>query len=338
MHGLYVHHWPLPGDTFARGAGGFDLSFDSLRIWDSNSWEKDRWIERVRSESLPQKKSPPPPSEDEDGKDLKGVKVKVKEGKENIKDGFKVWDSPSPTDQVVAFDNSLFLGPIMFPPIDLSPASAPLEPSLAGEGTSWISIGQHLHFTPHLERIANEYLMSIFQVSTPSKIPPFISVHLRRGDFEQFTGAYTSLEKYSSALDRLLPRLQARLDDPNSFSGPSRGAFNPRQSKLKAKDYEVLCTTDEKSDSPFVKEVLKKGWKIVDHSEETGFDTKGKLGGWYPTLVDMKILSMGKSFVGTDRSEFPPDLFGASGKELTIRFRLVGNYFRYLYSFGRVEG
>jgi len=230
----------------------------------------------------------------------------VKEGKENIKDGFKVWDSPSPTDQVVAFDNSLFLGPIMFPPIDLSPASAPLEPSLAGEGTSWISIGQHLHFTPHLERIANEYLMSIFQVSTPSKIPPFISVHLRRGDFEQFTGAYTSLEKYSSALDRLLPRLQARLDDPNSFSGPSRGAFNPRQSKLKAKDYEVLCTTDEKSDSPFVKEVLKKGWKIVDHSKETGFDTKGKLGGWYPTLVDMKILSMGKSFVGTDRSEFFP--------------------------------
>jgi len=293
MHGLYVHHWPLPGHTFARGAGGFDLSFDSLRIWDSSPSAKDDWINKVRQEFLPQKKLPQDPE-----------KELVKEGgKDNMKDGFHTHDAPSPTDQVVAFDNSLFLGPIMFSPLDLSPSTSPLEPTLAGEGTSWTSIGQHLHFTPHISSIANQYLMSIFSVSSPSQIPPFISIHLRRGDFEEFTGSYTSLDKYSLALSRLIPRLQSRLSSPSSFSGPSRLSFHPK-SKLPASEYPVLCTTDESSSSPFIQEVLKKGWKIVDHSQETGFGTKENLGGWYPTLVDMKILSMGKGFVGTDRSTY----------------------------------
>lgn len=303
MHGLYVHHWPLPGSGMARGAGGFDLSFDALRIWDSDVWAKDRWIERVRREFLPQQQR-----KDAEGHDLGELSLEDEEAREkNMKEGFAPRESPNPTDQIVAFDNSLFLGPIMFAPIDLSPASAPLEPSLAGEGTSWIEIGQHLHFTDLVESRATAYLVDLFAVSDPSEIPPFITVHLRRGDFAEFTGAYTDLEKYTSALSRLVPRLQARLDDPTSFSGPSRHAYRPpprprsRHGVVAAKDYAIVATTDEASDSPFVQKVRQLGWKVVDHER---FATKETFGGWWPTLLDCAILARGRSFVGTDRSTY----------------------------------
>ncbi|GAA5906303.1 O-fucosyltransferase family protein [Sporobolomyces salmoneus] len=298
MHGLYVHHWPLPGSGFARGAGGFDLSFDALRIWDSDSWQKDRWIEKVRREYLPQQQW-----KDKEGKELEEIPIEnEEERKKNIKDGFTPRESPSPTDQMVAFDNSLFLGPIMPPPIDLSPDDAPLEPSLAGEGTSWQEIGQYLRFTPLVESRATSYLLQLFSVSKPSQIPPFITIHLRRGDFAEFTGAYTDLEKYTSALSRLLPRLQARLDNSTSYSGPSRNAFRPPpHSRLPATEYSIVATTDESSSSPFVQKVKALGWKVVDHDE---FKTKETFGGWWPTLLDCAILARGRSFVGTDKSTY----------------------------------
>ncbi|GAA5933945.1 O-fucosyltransferase family protein [Sporobolomyces koalae] len=297
MHGLYVHHWPLPGAGMARGAGGFDLSYDALKIWDSDTWRKDRWIEQVRREWLPQEKR-----KDKDGKELEELDLNDEDARRrNIKEGFTPRESPSPTDQMVAFDNSLFLGPIMFDPIDLSPDNAPLEPRLPGEGTSWAEIGQHIHFTPLVESRATEYLLRLFDVQRESQIPPFITVHLRRGDFEAFTGAYTGLDKYTAALERLLPRLQARLNNPDSFSGPSRAAFHPRSRKIPAAKYAVVATTDESSDSPFVAEVKSLGWKVVDHE---AFETKERLGGWWPTLLDMAILARGRSFVGTDRSTY----------------------------------
>ncbi|GAA5977471.1 hypothetical protein JCM5350_004698 [Sporobolomyces pararoseus] len=299
MHGLFVHHWPLPAKGFARGAGGFDLSFDALRIWDSSPWEKDRWIERVRREYLPQ----------QERKNSKGeviqeeIDVEDEEArKENIKVGFTPRESPAPTDQMVAFDNSLFLGPIMFPPINLSPDTEPLEPGLAGEGTSWSEIGQHLHFTPLVEQQATSYLLKLFEVEKEDDIPPFITIHLRRGDFKEFTGAYTDLEKYTTALDRLLPRLQSRLDNSTSFSGPGRTPYRHlSRSKLRASSYSIVATTDESSSSPFVQKVRELGWKVVDHEL---LKTKEELGGWWPTLLDCAILARGRSFIGTDKSTY----------------------------------
>lgn len=303
LHGLFVHHWPLPASGMARGAGGFDLSFDSLRIWDSDVWRKDRWIEKVRNEFLPQKIR----KSSEGGEEIldRELPLRDQEGRrKNLKDGFTPRESPAPQDQVVAFDNSLFMGPIMFNPLDLSPPDEPLEPGVPGEGTSWEEIGQHIHFTPLVEDRATSYLLKLFDVKEPSKIPPFITVHLRRGDFAEFTGAgYTDLAKYTSALSRLFPRLQARLDNPKSFSGPSRNSFkpDPKWSHLRASDYEIVATTDEPSSSPFLTEVKALGWKIVDHEL---FETKETFGGWWPTLLDMAILAKGRAFVGTDRSTY----------------------------------
>ncbi|GAA6059708.1 hypothetical protein JCM10212_000236 [Sporobolomyces blumeae] len=286
LHGIYVHHWPLP--PLARGAGGFDLAFDALKIFDNDVNYKNAWIDRVRREFLPQKPR-------EHG--LEEISVEDEKAREaNMKEGFDPRHAPAPDDQIVAFDNSLFLGPTMFPPIDL--ADDPVEPTVAGEGQSWIEVGQYLHFTDLVERRADEYLARLFGVKSIDHVPPFITVHLRRGDFAEFAG-YTDLDKYVAALDRVRTRLQARLDDPLGFSGPGRKNF--RSYGLKASEYAVVATTDERSDSPFVAQVKGLGWHVLDHER---FETKETFGGWWPTLLDMAVLARGKSFVGTERSTY----------------------------------
>ncbi|GAA6058009.1 hypothetical protein JCM3770_006644 [Rhodotorula araucariae] len=283
VHDIWIDHWPLP--PLARGLGGFDVAFDALRLFDFDVGAKQRWIERVQRESLPQK---PPANASEP---FTGDKTT------NVKSGFDPAHTAPPDDQVMCFDNTLFLGPVMFP--ELAITARPLEHTVPGEGLSWINVGQYLHFNERVERLADEYLMRLFDVSSPEKIPPFITIHLRRGDFKEFTG-FTALDKYVSALDRVRAALQARLDDPDGWTGPGRAAFR-RFGRMRAADYAVVTTTDERGDTPFVQEVRALGWKVLDHD---AFETKATLGGWWPTMLDGAILARGRSFVGTHASTF----------------------------------
>ncbi|BGP42713.1 hypothetical protein JCM10449v2_006725 [Rhodotorula kratochvilovae] len=283
VHDIWIDHWPLP--PLARGLGGFDVAFDALRLFDFDVGAKQRWIERVQRESLPQK-APANATEP-----FKGDKAK------NVKNGFDPAHAAPPDDQVMCFDNTLFLGPVMFP--ELAITARPLEHTVPGEGLSWINVGQYLRFNERVESLADEYLMRLFDVSTPEKVPPFITIHLRRGDFKEFTGL-TALDKYVAALERVRTALQARLDDPDGWTGPGRSAFR-RFGRLKAQDYAVVTTTDERGDTPFVQSVRKLGWKVLDHD---AFETKEKLGGWWPTMLDGAILARGRSFVGTHASTF----------------------------------
>ncbi|GAA6032966.1 hypothetical protein JCM8097_000073 [Rhodosporidiobolus ruineniae] len=282
LHDIWVQHWPLP--PLARGLGGFDLAFDALRVFDFDQWAKLDWLNRVQRDFLPQK----PLAEGQT--EFKGDKSK------NLKDGFDPVGSQVPTDQLMCFDNTLFLGPVMFP--ELPVTDKPLERSAPGEGLSWMNVGQHLRFNPTVEGHADDYLMRLFDVKSPSKVPPFITVHLRRGDFKDFAG-FTALEKYVAGLARVQAALQARLDDPDNWTGPGRRAF--KHFGLRADQYAVVATTDERGDSDFVKEVKALGWKVLDHD---AFETKEKLGGWWPTMLDATILARGRAFVGTDRSTF----------------------------------
>jgi len=283
LHDVWIDHWPLP--PLARGGGGFDVAFDALRLFDFDFGAKMRWIDKVRREAIPQKV----PKEPEEP--FKGDKAK------NLKDGFDTIKSKAPDHQIMCFDNSLFIGSVMFNEPALTPV--PLEPTVPGEGLDWIHAGQYMRFNERVERIADEYLMKLFNVNKPSNIPPFITIHLRRGDFKEFTG-FTALDKYVSALERVQAALQARLDDPDGWTGPGRAAFKTFRG-LAAKDYAVVTTTDERGDTPFVQEVRALGWKVLDHD---AFETKGTLGGWWPTMLDAAILARGRSFVGTHASTF----------------------------------
>ena len=59
-----------------------------------------------------------------------------------------------------------------------------MEPAVPGEGLSWRIAMRHIYFTKEVENVVDLYLMRLFKVRTTSRIPPFISVHLRRGDFK----------------------------------------------------------------------------------------------------------------------------------------------------------
>lgn len=282
LHDVWIDHWALP--PLLRGLGGFDIAFDALRMFDFDIGAKDRWINKVRDELLPQ--------QPEQTVSMDDPEARLK----NIKDGFWPKIAEPPTDQVMCFDNTLFLGPVMFH--EAFTGELPTEPGVPGEGTSWMEVGQYLRFNKHVETQADEYLMRLFDVATPARIPPFITIHLRRGDFKEFTG-FTPLEKYQEALARVQAALQRRLEDPYGWQGPGRAHF--RSHGIRAEQYAIVATSDEGKGSDFVKEVKALGWKVLNHEEQ---ETKEKLGGWFPTMLDAAILARGESFVGTDRSTF----------------------------------
>ncbi len=60
----------------------------------------------------------------------------------------------------------------------------------------------------------------------------------------------------------------------------------------------VLVTSDEQ-DKEWWEEVRLLGWFAIDHDKE---ETEKKYGKWYPVMIDVVAQSLGKGFVGTDRS------------------------------------
>lgn len=326
LHGIWVNHWPLPKQELARGLGGFDIAFDALRLFDFDVGRKQAWVDRVKNEMLPQKDPALPATATEE------------ERLANVKDGFRPRSATvEPNDQLMCFDNTLFLGPVMFGNTLTESKKGALEPTVPGEGLSWINVGQYIRFNSLVERRAAAYLRDLFDIESindyneddvrpakttdldveldeaesttarqrerrsrhqPATIPPFISIHLRRGDFQFFAG-FTPLERYTAAVDRVRARLQARLEDPHGWTGPGRKHFQSHG--IPASKYQVVVTTDEAPNSEFVQQVKALGWKVLDHYH---LNTKERFGGWWPTILDAAVLARGESFVGTDRSTF----------------------------------
>ncbi|KAK4048962.1 hypothetical protein OIO90_005597 [Microbotryomycetes sp. JL221] len=276
-HDIVPQYWPLPEIT--RAPGGYDLSFDGLKMFDFQ--DKTNWIQKVRDEQLPQRDN-----------SAKTVQQRV----DNMKDRFGPYTYDPPSDHLFCLDNSFFISPLQFP--DTVHDGLPLEPRIPGEGPAWNEVGQYLHFTESLELAAEEVLMDLFHVSKPSLIPPYISIHIRRGDFKDFTG-FTSLERYVAGLERVRARLQERLDDPLNWDGPGRKHF--KSYGISAAEYPIVATTDEAPDSDFVNQVKELGWNVIDHQ---AFGTEEKWGPWYASMLDAVILARGKSFVGTSASTY----------------------------------
>lgn len=303
MYGLQVQHWGLP-PTLARGWGGSDLAYDALKVFDFNQWEKIQWLRKSWEEYLPQTYTLPEPVEAPvvapSNSTVSRIIQKIGiDRSQNLKAGFSPRSFQPPTDQLLCLDNTLFLGPILFSE-PYPPSTIPLEPLIPGEGLSWTEIGQFTHFTPEVNSVVDRYLLHLFAATSIESIPPFISVHLRRTDFESFRGL-TTLESYSQAIAVVRHRLQTRLDHPNSWRGPSLTAFKviPGYS---AKEYAVVVTTDEPSESPFLNEVRKLGWKVIDHEERMTDAVFGNA--WWGMIIDAAVLARGRGFVGTDSSTF----------------------------------
>ena len=262
-------------------------------------------------------------------------------------DGFSRHSSPPPDPQLLCFDSTFFVGTannlqkVREENDDPAGEEVPYEVPRDYEGDAWRLVGQYIRFNDEIEELAESYLVDLFGIRGREYIPPFISMHIvrplsspavlddmdktekvsiqRRTDFAQARGLI-SIESYSSALSRLLVRLQKRIDDPDSWHGPSSHLANYHNS-LPASVYAVVVTTDEEMSSEFVREVKKIGWKVVDH-EKMG--TEDKYGGWYLPMIDGAILARGSGFVGTEWSTFSflavRKISLCSSVELILRF------------------
>ncbi|KAF8078913.1 hypothetical protein FPV67DRAFT_1663582 [Lyophyllum atratum] len=145
---------------------------------------------------------------------------------------------------------------------------------------AWRFVGRYLYWTPTIERLANQYVRRAIGTAEDQPTPPWIAIHVRRGDFGVFcgedpTGCYASLAVIARRVDEVKAELLRR--------------------KGISVDH-VIMTSDERNIT-WWEDVKARGWYGVDHSQ-----TADLLGAWYPVLIDAAIQSLGAGFVGTDRS------------------------------------
>ncbi|GAA6000105.1 O-fucosyltransferase family protein [Rhodotorula paludigena] len=285
-HNIIVQYWPLP-PTMARASELTAIWFEAFHEFDFDREAQSDWIAKVKKEELPQLDSPA---------QKQGNKTLSRH--ETIKPGFHPREDAEPDDRMLCLDTTFFTGSRI-----LKPAYIPdveLEPPRIYEGEGWTKAGQYLRFSSGVEKLADIYLTELFGVSHMRHVPPFISVHIRRGDFQSARGL-TSLEMYTDAVQRVRDKLNRRMDNPDGWTGA--GHEHQKYFRgVRGEDYAVVATTDEAPDSDFVRQLREElGWKVVDHE---AMNTVGELGAWYPTMVDAAILARGRGFVGTEWSTF----------------------------------
>ncbi|KAI5481598.1 hypothetical protein MNV49_002824 [Pseudohyphozyma bogoriensis] len=287
-HSIEVDYWALP--QMRAGSEGWNIWYNELLTFDLDERAREEWFSTLKREFIPQRQLPA-----DDKRKLEDLTDAEKRA--NMWPHFDPWHRPPPTDQLMCLDTTLFVGGhLMKPPY---PATVPSEKLRSYENEGWTEAGQYLFFNDHVEELADKYVLALFGVEKMEQVPPFITVHIRRGDFDTARGL-TSLDKYTDGVARVRKKLQSRIDDPDSWEGA--GKKNQRYFPgVNAVDYAVVATTDEKMDSPFVKDLFALGWYVLNHDK---MRTVEELGEWYPTIIDQCILSRGRGFVGTEWSTY----------------------------------
>ncbi|KAL6305618.1 hypothetical protein BKA93DRAFT_730716 [Sparassis latifolia] len=150
---------------------------------------------------------------------------------------------------------------------------------------SWRFVLKHFKWTENLQTLSREYLRRTLNVTEGELIPPYITLHARRGDFIGMCGSTPRDDCFPplSAFARRVAEVQEELREKHGIEARH-----------------VIMTSDEQ-DAAWWEGVAAQGWLRVDHD---GARTAEVYGNWYPVIVDAVIQSGGMGFVGTDSSTF----------------------------------
>jgi len=148
---------------------------------------------------------------------------------------------------------------------------------------AWRFVGQYARWNKKLEGIARAYIQRALGVEESDTMPPYIAVHVRRGDFGVPCGdkpdeCYPPFSDYERHVTEIIASLKLK------------GTTIP--------PHHVLVTSDERRTTWWA-QVDALGWRYTDHALEKTEDRYGK---WYPPLIDAVAQSMAVGFVGTDVS------------------------------------
>ncbi|KAJ6520711.1 hypothetical protein DFH09DRAFT_939625, partial [Mycena vulgaris] len=174
-----------------------------------------------------------------------------------------------PDEHLLCFDN-LYFGSTIQPheiQSDFSPA--------------WNVVGQHLHWKPFIEDLAQEYVRVAFGLDATATHPQYIAVHVRHGDFAGWCGTVPVSDCFAP-----LPAIARRVAEVRAALLASKKMTVER----------VIVTSDER-DPVWWAAVRAQGWAAPDHAQ-----TAKLYGKWYPVLVDAAIQSGALGLVGTDQS------------------------------------
>ncbi|KAJ7492380.1 hypothetical protein FB451DRAFT_1388779 [Mycena latifolia] len=147
---------------------------------------------------------------------------------------------------------------------------------------AWRYVGQHMRWTARLERLGDRYIRQALGVKEDDPIPPFVAVHVRHNDFEDWCEESITLSECFAPLPVIARRVREVQEE-----------IRERKSIEVA---HVIVTSDE-TNRTWWREVDKLGWLAPDHSR-----TQELYGNWYTILLDAIIQSKSAGFVGTARS------------------------------------
>ncbi|KAG1838331.1 hypothetical protein C8R48DRAFT_666854 [Suillus tomentosus] len=150
-------------------------------------------------------------------------------------------------------------------------------------GPTWRFVGQHMRWNASLESLANEHARRAMNVPVNEPTPPYISIHIRHGDFRNYCNDVPLDQCFAS-----LPVIARRVAEVQEELRAQKGI----------EVTQVIMTSDER-DPEWWSGVRALGWTWVDYTAERTEEIYGK---WYPVFIDAVIQSNGAGFVGTHGS------------------------------------
>ncbi|VDB86576.1 unnamed protein product [Peniophora sp. CBMAI 1063] len=150
---------------------------------------------------------------------------------------------------------------------------------------AWRFVATHMHFTPEMQNLADGYLRRMFGVAEHDDIPPYITIHARRGDF----GVYCTGQGLSE--EECFPTIEDYVDG-------IAGIQEALETRLGIRPQHVVMVSDERNEGWWAS-VRLMGWYTPNHVEER---TEERYGTWYPVLIDAVIQSSGVGLLGTPGS------------------------------------
>ncbi|KIJ66268.1 hypothetical protein HYDPIDRAFT_174416 [Hydnomerulius pinastri MD-312] len=145
---------------------------------------------------------------------------------------------------------------------------------------AWRFVGQHMRWNTTLEKLADEYARRAMSVPDDDPTPPFISIHIRHGDFRNYCNEIPEDQCFAP-----LPVIARRVSEVQQELRDRKGIDVSH----------VIMTSDER-DPNWWSDVRELGWSYIDYAAERTVEMHGK---WYPVLVDAVLQSNGAGFVGT---------------------------------------